>query len=145
MSTPSQRKADTYSLRRIQSTPFPNRLLDAVLTLPETQARVVCLVVRLTLGWSAGRGGERRASVGLSYARILKAIGRRSPTAVGRAVEALVGCGMLEVLADSGERLETPAERRRYHRALRYRLAPGFVEEAVPGVHNPVENRDGTA
>ena len=126
--TEHRKASDAYSLRRIRSTPFPNRLLELVIKLPETQARIVCLIVRLTLGWHSGKTDARRASVNLTYRQILTAIGRSSPTIVGAAVERLVILGIVEVLTDEGLVLKTPGERRRHFRPLCYRLSRKFVE-----------------
>ena len=130
MRTPRQDHLDTYNLGNIRSTPFPNRLLEAATTLPETQLRIVLVVVRWTLGWHGGSRTERKASVSLTYRELLRLIGLRSPTAASRAVGALVSAGILEILTDNGTNLSTAAERRRYPGTLRFRIAPGFVEHA---------------
>jgi len=128
----SGQTGDTYDLRSIRSTPFPNDLLDVAMRLPSTEARVLMAVVRLTLGWKAGSGAKRRASVRMTYRDMLTMIGLRSPTVVGRAVGSLARAGILEVVADDGSPLSTAAERRRYHGALTFRVARRFVDHTAP-------------
>ena len=44
-----------------RSTPFPSHLLDdAMPLLSDTEWRVLCVVVRQTLGWEDGQGGRKR-------------------------------------------------------------------------------------
>jgi len=114
----------------MQSTPFPNQLLDALLTPPETQARIVPLIVRETLGWSAGTPGKRRAVIRLSYGEIKRRIGRNSSSVISVAVEDLVDRGIVETLDGSGRLLKTAADRQRLRAPLWFRIARRYVEEA---------------
>jgi hypothetical protein len=120
---------ETFSLGRMLSTPVPNRLLEETARLPATPARVLLVVVRMTLGWHAGSRSERRASATISYRDILRATGLRSPVAVSSAVDYLVKAGIVETMAEDGTALDTGADRRRNRAALRFRIARRFVEE----------------
>ena len=141
MRSPSP-SADTFNLRDIQATPFPNRLLEVVATLPETEARIVCVVVRATLGWHAGWPGERRASVLMAHAELRRAISRSSKTTVSNSIDSLVRRGLLETMTADGVILATPEERRRHHRPMRYRLARAYVVAAgSSSVDNRVDNQ----
>lgn len=136
----SRKSYGSYSISKIQGTPFPNVLLETVLTLPETEARVVCLVARETLGWTAGSPGERRAVVRMSYAEMKRRIGRRSSSVLSAAVESLVRKGVLEVLGEHGNLLVTAAQRQRTRAPLRFRIARRFVETGtLPAVEKPVD------
>jgi len=105
------------------STPFPNVLLDEVMpTLKDTQWRVLCVVVRQTLGWSAGHG-RRRARCWLSQSELKRRTGRQSE-AVSKAIEYLVRRGLLEVATLRRDPLMTAAARRRCGGSVYYGLAP---------------------
>jgi hypothetical protein len=123
------RLGETYDLGSIRGTPVPNRLLEVVLTLPETQARLLLLIVRQTLGFSAGPC-LRRAVVQLSHAQIGSRISRSS-TAISAAIDALVVKGFLDVLDQEGRVMAMGAERRLLRAPLTFRVRQSWVEEDV--------------
>src|SRR5579875_722999 len=96
---------DTYSLERIRSVPFPTRLLELTLTLPETQARIVLYIVRATLGWKAGSRSERRASFYTTHRALRERVGRSSTVALTQNLEVLVRLGIVEVVTAEGKAL----------------------------------------
>ena len=124
----SAHPVDTYRLKYMQATPVPNALLEALCTMPETQARLLCLIVRATLGWHAGVPGLRKASVCLSHDQLKERTGRTSSAPISHALEALVTQGIIEVTTREGKPLSTPYLRRRYHRPLYFRVARSHVE-----------------
>jgi len=130
MSSPSSRDAsnDSFSLANIISTPYPNVLLEAKLTMGETESRVVDLIVRRTLGYAGKLPGQRRAYVRLPYTEIKRHIGRSSTSAISDAIDTLVRQGFVEVCGINGEILATPAERRRQRAPLTFRIARRYVE-----------------
>jgi len=115
-----------YDMSRMRSTPVPNVVLEAALRLPETQTRLLLLITRDTLGYTAGPG-RRRASVRMSHAQIGKRIGRSS-TAITQAIEGLVALKLLEATDGVGRQLATAQERRLLRAALWYRLPHVTVE-----------------
>lgn len=105
------------------TTPFPNRLLDEVMpALKDTEWRLLCVVVRQTLGWTDGTG-RRKEQDWLTHSQ-LKARTNRASAAVSQGVEGLVRRGLIEVRNEAGELLLTPQERRRARGQLFYRLPP---------------------
>jgi len=130
--THPRRKSETYNLTNIRSTPYPNTLLDVILTLPETQARIVSLIVRETLGWSGDTPGTRRAIVRLSYREIKERIGRNSSSVISVAVEELVSRGIVETLDGSNRVLLSAADRQRLRAPLWFRIARMYVEVSEP-------------
>jgi len=120
---------DAFDLRLTRTTPTPNTVLEVALALPETQAKLLLLVTRDTLGYAAGPG-RRRASVRLSHAQIGRRIGRSS-TAISQAIDSLVRMELLEVTDEEGKVLATGRERQLLRAALRFRLPRRRVEEAV--------------
>ena len=116
---------DTYRLDLIKNTPYPNRLLELSITLPETQARIVNLVVRSSLGWYGGAPGTRKASAFFSPAILRQQVGRTTSIAVIDALDALVAQGVLEVLTPNGKSLP---EGSYYGQALRLRISRNYVE-----------------
>ncbi|MBV9467647.1 MAG: replication protein [Abitibacteriaceae bacterium] len=102
------------------TTAFPNMLLDEVMpALKDTEWRLLCVVVRQTLGWQ--QQGRRKRRDWLTQRQLIAKTNRNSQ-AVSRAVDALVRQGLLEVQDQCGNVLLTPAERRRHGGRLYYRL-----------------------
>lgn len=130
MSNFARRPAETYDLDRMRTTPYPNALLEATLAMPETQARIINLIVRMTLGWASGGPRRRRASIRLTLAEIMERIDRSSSAPISQALDALVRKGVLEIQTRDGQMLSTPELRRRYHRPLYFRIARTYVESA---------------
>src|SRR6185437_15721720 len=102
---PQSTETDTYRLDRMRSTPYPNRLLERSVTLPETQVRIVNLIVRSTLGWQGGSPGTRKASAYFAFSELRKQVGRGTGLSVRQALDGLVTDGILEVLGPDGEHL----------------------------------------
>ena len=126
MPSSQQPVTDAYSLNRLHTTPLPHAVLEAALHLPETQARLLLLVTRQTLGFTAGPG-LRRAEVRLSHSQIGARIGRSS-TAISQAIDSLVGQGFLEVVDDRGRVLATGKARRLLRAPLHFRLPRMWIE-----------------
>jgi len=110
----------------MRATPFPNGLLESALRLPETQVRLILLVARNTLGYTAGPG-ERRAAVRLSHHQIGREIDRSS-TAISGAIDGLVVRGLLEVTDGAGRPLTTGFARRALRAPLWFRFPSSMVE-----------------
>lgn len=123
---------------------MPNFLLDEVMPrLSDTQWRLLCVIVRQTLGWQAEgksvkrkpgqQNNPRKERDWLSHAQFKARTGRQS-AAVCAAIEELVQQKLIEVQDAQGRSLATPQERRRVHSRLFYRLHPrikqGFAREA---------------
>jgi hypothetical protein len=121
---------DTYRLDKMQATPFPNRLLELTFRLPETSIRLLCVIVRYTLGWQAGKASERRASVFLTNSQLRSKIGRSTPASISQALDSLVLLGIVEACTAGGKPLATAAERRAYRGPLRLRIARSYVESS---------------
>ena len=96
----------------VPTTPFPSHLLDEVMpTLTDTQWRLLCVIVRATLGWQGAGEGERKQQDWLTHGQ-LKARTGRSSEAVCRSLDALVQRGLVEVCNEAGILLSTPQQRR---------------------------------
>ena len=118
----------------IRSTPFPNALLDTAMpTLKDTEWRILCVIVRQTLGWQ-GEGPERRKESDWLTHGQLKARTGRSGEAVSHALDALVRRNLVEVRGDRGELLATPADRRRAAGRLSFRLSPQEPDEEAGSI-----------
>jgi biotin operon repressor len=112
--------------RLINVTPFPNNLLDDYLPrLSDTAWRVLCVVVRSTNGWIDPKTGGRKQADWLSQTQLIARTGRAS-AAISRAVDTLTQRGIIVVSNSTGQRLETPAERRRAKR-LYFAIHPGLL------------------
>jgi hypothetical protein len=112
------------------STPFPNALLDQVMpTLKDTEFRLLCVIVRATLGWRDPKSGQRKRVAWLSHSQI-KARTGRSSEAVSHAIDVLVTRGYVIVTSEHGGVLHTAAERRRCSGGLFFEVPHSLWEEA---------------
>ena len=93
----------SYRLSAMRATPYPNRLLEYSATLPETQVRLLNVIVRLTLGWAATASGERRATTSVTIRQLRQKVGRTSPAPVVEALAALERAGVIEVTGPNGD------------------------------------------
>lgn len=106
-----------------RTTPFPNHLLDhAMKRLGDTEWRVLCLIVRQTLGW-------QKREDWLSHTQLKARTGRQGE-AVSRAVDFLVRRGYIVVTDARGKALKSPLERRRSRSRLTYSLHPLLLDSA---------------
>jgi|GEM_PF-2597351 len=111
-------------------TAFPNALIDDIMPLlRDTQWRVLCVVVRQTIGWRSPDGRGRKSRDWLTQSQLKRRTGRASE-ALSRAVDGLVRRGLIEVVDEQGSGLTTAAERRRCRGRLYYRL--GAALDAQP-------------
>src|SRR5690349_4119037 len=107
-------------------TPFPNDLLDKVMpALRDSEWRVLCVVVRATLGWRAPEGG-RRMRDWISHSELKRRTGRAS-AAVSHAIAGLVDRGLIVVEDIGGAPLVSPAARRLHGSDLFFKLSTGTV------------------
>lgn len=104
--------------------PVPNALFDEWLPLlSDTEARVILVTIRATLGWRQSGGSGYRSRDWLSHAYLCRRTGRQSE-AVSRAIQGLVGRGLLTVEDAAGTPLATADMRRRSLSRLYFRLGP---------------------
>ena len=111
----------TRSIPQEPTTPFPSRLIDDVMPgLTDTEFRVLVVIVRQTRGWMAG-GGKRKEWEWLSHAQLKARTGRAS-AAISRAIDGLVGRGLIEVATPTGIPLATAQARRASQDRMLFRL-----------------------
>ncbi len=111
-------------------TPFPNALFELMPTLRDTEWRVLCVIVRQTLGWRDGAGRQRKQTNWLTH-RQLKAQTGRDSEALSKAIDTLVRRGLIEVWDETGHRLMTPAARRGCRGRLFFRLRRDWVSSVI--------------
>lgn len=103
------------------TTPFPNFLLDRVMPhLCDTEWRMLCVIVRMTIGW-------QKSEDWLSHSQLKGRTGRES-AAVSRAVDSLVKRGMVVIRDHNERRLHTAAERRRSRSRLVFEVHPRLLD-----------------
>lgn len=101
-----------------QFTAFPNVLLDQVMpSLRDTEWRLLCVIVRQTVGWT--KEGKPKARDWMSQSQLMKKTGRNS-AALSAALRQLVGRGLIEAQTPAGELLDTPQARRRHRGPIYY-------------------------
>ena len=111
-----------------RSVPFPADLLDRAMPhLTDTEWRLLCVVVRQTLGWRDAATGSRKGRDWLTQSQLVRRTGR-SGKPVSRAISGLVGWSLIRVLSDRGLPLLTAADRRRYQGRHWFQLAPQWSE-----------------
>jgi hypothetical protein len=115
-------------------------LIDEVMpALRDTEWRVLCVVVRGTLGWREGDGRKRRDWI--THSQLKRRTGRASE-AVSRAVQSLVRRGYLIVSDESGVELLSPHRRRRSGSRLYFQLSPAITSRARPDSVSVIEFRE---
>ena len=108
------------------TTPFPNVLIDAFMPkLKDTEWRVLCVVVRQTLGWKAA-GGHRKGQDWLSHSQLKLRTGR-SNTAVSEAIQGLVERGLIAVRDAGGNTLHQATDRMRHNSRLYFSVSSGML------------------
>lgn len=111
------------------TTPFPNVLLDEVLPrLKDTEWRLLCVVVRQTLGHYDYATKARKERDWITRAQ-LKARTGRNTEALSLAIETLVSQGYITAQNGRGRPLPTPAERRKNHSRIYYGLSEEWKEK----------------
>lgn len=119
----------------VNFTAFPNVLLDQVMpSLRDTEWRLLCVIVRQTVGWS--QGGKPKARDWMSQRQLMKKTGRNS-AALSAALRQLVGRGLIEAQTPTGELLDTPQARRRHrgpiYYAVRWKMISAWEQSAKSG------------
>lgn len=108
------------------TTPFPNALIDVFMPkLKDTEWRVLCVVVRQTLGWRVA-GGHRKAQDWISHSQLKVRAGRNN-TAVSEAIQGLIERGLIAVRDAEGNNLHKATDRMRHHARLYFSLSSGIL------------------
>lgn len=112
--------------RSYGATPFPNVLLDVFMPrLRDTEWRVLCVIVRSTLGWRVP-GGGRKHEDWISHAQLKRRTGRYSE-AISRAVQSLVDKGLIAVRDEVGRELHSSRLRELHRSRVFYSLSSGIL------------------
>jgi hypothetical protein len=107
----------------VHTTPFPNVLLDEVMPrLKDTPWRVLCVVVRQTLGWQSQDAGSRKERDWLTRSQLMARTGR-NVEALSAAIDTLVRQGFIEVQDSEGRALSSALQRRAHRGRSYYALA----------------------
>lgn len=128
-SLPMNPKASPTELMA-QFTAFPNILIDTLLpTLKDTEWRLLCVIVRQTVGWSE-RDGKRKQRDWLTQRQLIARTGRNS-AALSAAIDVLVRRRLISTWNEGGELLMTPQERRRYRGRVYFGLCRETVQALI--------------
>ena len=104
-------------------TAFPNDLLDSWMPqLRDTEWRILCIIVRQTIGRTERTSGARKSVDWLTHSQLKTRSGRAS-SAVSAAVDRLIRIGLIKVTNDAGKELISSRQRRRSRGRLYFRLA----------------------
>ena len=122
--------------------PFPTILLDEQMPkLKDTEWRLLCVVVRQTLGWQTAKGRKRRDW--MTQRQLIGRTGRNS-AALSAALDALVRKNLVECLDSKGEPLTTPQQRRNHRGRVYFALAARLLEKEVVSISQRVTSVDNT-
>jgi hypothetical protein len=103
------------------TTPFPDWLLDKLMPrLRDVEWRLICILVRQTLGWQAS-DGKPKQSDWLSHSQLRRRTGRSS-SAISPAIDFLCRNRLVEIDDGQGNPLRKAFERRRHRGPLFFRL-----------------------
>ena len=112
-------------------TPVPTVLIDRIMpTLRDTEWRLLCVIVRQTIGWSTG-SGQRKQRDWLTQSQLMKRTGRNS-AALSAALDMLVRRRLVNAWDEAGNLLLTPQERRRYPGRIYFGLCPDVLQGEQP-------------
>ncbi|HEY3782988.1 MAG TPA: hypothetical protein VGL56_18050 [Fimbriimonadaceae bacterium] len=114
------------SFELTRTTPFPNELFKAMARLRDTEWRVMCVVIRFTVGFTDPYSKGRKLRAGISHNQFKRWTGREG-AAISNAIDVLVQSGLLLVCDYNGQRLGTKAERRRAQSLLIYGVDPNVL------------------
>ncbi len=110
--------------------PFPTALVDEQMPhLKDTEWRLLCVIVRQTLGWQSGKGRKKRDW--MSQSQLMTRTGRNS-AALSAALDALVRKNLIECCDKEGEPLITPQQRRRHRGRVYFALTSATLFKAAP-------------
>lgn len=110
------------------TTPFPNVLIDEVMPLlKDTPWRILCVIVRQTLGWHDA-SGLRKERDWLTRSQLKARTGRNSE-AIAQAIDALVRQGYITAQSNKGVPLKTPQERRKNRGRIYYGLSEYWQQQ----------------
>ncbi len=111
-------------------TAFPNALVDEEMpNLSDTEWRILCVLVRQTLGWQEERGGSRKVRDWLTNSQLKTRTGRES-AAVSRAIQSLLIKRLIVVEDSEGKPLLASRQRQRQLGRLYFRLHPRLLPQA---------------
>jgi hypothetical protein len=112
-------------------TAFPCVLIDRVMpTLKDTEWRLLCVIVRQTVGWSAN-GRKHKRLDWLTQRQLMARTGRNS-AAISNALNTLVKRRLVDACDEAGNLLLTPQERRRCSGRIYLGLCYAGIEALTP-------------
>ena len=101
--------------------PFPTALFDEQMPkLKDTEWRLLCVIVRQTLGWQSGKG--RKRCDWMSQKQLIGRTGRAS-AALSAALDSLVRENLVECRDAQGELLLSPHQRRNHRGRIYFALS----------------------
>ena len=116
-------------------TAFPNALVDEEMpNLSDTEWRILCVLVRQTLGWQEEGGGSRKVRDWLTNSQLKTRTGRES-AAVSRAIQSLLAKRLIVVEDSEGKLLLASRQRQRQLGRLYFRLHPRLLPPFIDEPH----------
>lgn len=122
---------------------FPSLLIDRVMpTLKDTEWRLLCVIVRQTIGWNA-HGHRHKRRDWMTQRQLMARTGRNS-AALSNALNTLVRRRLVDATDEEGNLLLTPQERRRYNGRMYLELCQAGIE-ALMSLTIDAESKELTA
>lgn len=121
MTNPPMPLGTDFQRQGFGTTPFPDWLLDKLMPrLRDVEWRLICVLVRQTLGWQTGNGNPKQSDW-LSHSQLRRRTGRSS-SAISPAIEFICRNRLVEIDDGQGKTLRTAFERRKHRGRLYFRL-----------------------
>ncbi len=112
--------------------PFPTALFDEQMPkLKDTEWRLLCVIVRQTLGWQSGSGKGRKRRDWMSQKQLMARTGRAS-AALSAALDVLVRENLVECRDAQDELLLSPQQRRQHRGRVYFSLSPRLLQANLP-------------
>lgn len=128
-----QRETSSNPPGKFLFTKMPNTLLDhAMPLLKDTEWRLLCVIVRQTIGW-LGPDGKSKSSDWLTRRQLMERTGRHSE-AISEAIAGLIEKRLIRACDEAGNSLSQPSQRRNARGRIQYGLHPALWKLQSSGV-----------
>lgn len=106
-------------------TKMPNLFIDRLMPLlKDTEWRVLCVIVRQTIGW-LGTDGKAKTSDWITRSQFMERTGRHSE-AISEAITSLIDKRLIRASDETGHLLSQPSQRRNARGRIQYELHPNI-------------------
>jgi|SRR5579871_3802342 len=113
----------------VRTTPFPNSLFPAMSRLRDTEWRVLCVIIRFTVGFVDPITKHRKLTAPISHGQFKRWTGRES-AAISSAIGVLADAGLIYITDLAGYPVSSRSQRRRARHRLVFGIAPRLLVQS---------------